>query len=119
MRLLIDEMYPPACAQQLRARGHDAEAVTERDELRALADAELLAQAQQEHRALATENIADFCVIADRYDERGSPHHGLVLLNPRRYRRGHPRTVGRVVTALADLLDAHRAIAPNSARQWL
>ncbi len=119
MRLLIDEMYPPAIAQQLRARGYDVEAVTERDELRALPDAELFGQAQLEHRAIVTENIADFCVIADRYDERGSPHRGLVLLNPSRYARGNPRTVGRIVTALARLLDDSRGSAPNCVRPWL
>jgi hypothetical protein len=33
LRLLIDEMYPAAIAEQLRRRGHDASTVTERAEL--------------------------------------------------------------------------------------
>ena len=71
MKLLIDEMYPPSIAEQLRDRGQDVQAVTERPELRALADIDIFALAQQQQRAVVTENLADFSIIASGYDQRG------------------------------------------------
>src|SRR5580693_1476185 len=96
LKLLIDEMYPPAIAEQLRDRERDAEAVTERPELRALADTDVFALAQHEQRAVVTENIDDFSVIADSYDQRGQTHFGLVLVPHSNYSRS-PRTIGRMV----------------------
>ena len=119
MKLLIDEMYPPAIAEQLRDRGHDVDAVTARPELRASSDEELFGLAQGERRAVVTENIADFCRIADSRDERGKPHHGLVLAHPVKYPRGDPRTIGRMVTALGKLLDEQASDEPMSLRHWL
>lgn len=119
MKLLVDEMYPPAIAEQLRGRGHDVDAVTARVELRALTDEELFVVAQEERRAVVTENVADFCRIADRRDERGTPHHGLVLVYPAKHPRGDQRTIGRMVTALEGLLAKHRSDEATSLRQWL
>lgn len=119
MKLLIDEMYPPAIAQQLRGRKHDVDAVAERPDLRALPDTDIFALAQREQRAVVTENLADFNPIADAYDRRGRAHHGLVLVTPRSYPRGNPRTIGRMVTALDRLLDAQPEATTTSARYWL
>lgn len=119
LKLLIDEMYPPAIAEQLRDRTHDAEAVTERSELRALADADVFALAQQERRAVVTENIDDFSVIATGYDQRGKAHHGLVLVPPGSYPRGRAGTIGRMVTELDGLLAEHPGTTPTSMRHWL
>ncbi|HEY2767094.1 MAG TPA: DUF5615 family PIN-like protein [Solirubrobacteraceae bacterium] len=119
MRLLIDEMYPPVIAERLRELGHDVSAVTERLELRGLADIEIFAVAQQEQRAVVTENIADFSVIADGYDERARNHHGLVLVPPGSYRRGNPRTVGRIVVALERRLSESPETNATSPRHWL
>lgn len=119
MKLLVDEMYPQAIAEQLRQRGGNVEAVTERPELRALADADIFALAQQEQRAVLTENIADFSVIADSYDQRRQAHHGLVLVPPGSYPRGRPGTIGRMVTELDRLLGEHPETTPTSLRHWL
>ncbi len=119
LKLLLDEMYPPAIAEQLRRRGHDVDAVAARGELRTLADLDVFATAQREQRAVVTENIDDFSQIADSHDQRGDPHHGLVLVNPGRYSRGNPRTIGRMVTALAQLLGEQPGTAPTSLRHWL
>lgn len=110
-------MYPPAIAEQLRE--HDVEAVTERASLRGVSDAELFAIAQQEQRAIVTENIDDYCLIADGFDQRGQVHHGLVLVPPTKYPRGDQATIGRVVTALHALLGVHPDMAPKSLRHWL
>lgn len=119
MRLLLDEMYPPAIAEQLRSRGHDVAAVTERTELRALPDAAVFAEAQQQRRAVATENVADFIPLANQADQRGQPHFGLVLIDPSRYPRGARRTIGSLVKALDRLLAGYPADDPTSARHWL
>jgi len=119
LKLLIDEMYPPAIAEQLRDRGGDVEAVTERPELRALADTDIFAIAQQEQRAVVTENIDDFSVITDSYDQRGHAHFGLVLVPPGSYPRGSTGTIGRMVTELDRLLGEHPATTPTSLRHWL
>jgi predicted nuclease of predicted toxin-antitoxin system len=119
LRLLIDEMYPPAIAEQLRRRGHDVLAVTERPELRSATDGALFAIAQEEQRAVVTENVADFVPLADAADQRGAAHHGLVLVDPAKYPRGVRRTIGRMVSALNRLLREHPAIEPNGARYWL
>lgn len=119
MKLLIDEMYPPAIAEQLRSREHDAEAVTERAQLRSFEDTDIFALAQQEQRAVVTENIADFSVIADDHDRRGRAHFGLVLVPPASHPRGDPRTIGRMITKLDRLLGEHTEQTPTSLRHWL
>jgi hypothetical protein len=93
--------------------------VTGRSELRALADTDLFALAQTEQRAVLTENIADFSIIAGAYDQRGQTHHGLVLVASNSYPRNNPRTIGRLVTALEKLLDAQPDTTPKSLRHWL
>lgn len=117
--MLLDEIYPPSIAEQLRGRGHDVEAVPERPQLRALADIEVFAVAQRERRAVFTENIPDFSALADDHDRLGDPHHGLVLADPGRYPRGNKRTVGRIVTALERLLGEHPGDRAESLRHWL
>jgi len=119
LRLLLDELYPAAIAEQLRVRGHDLVAVTARPELRALPDDAVFATAQQESRAVVTENIGDFSSIADAADQRGHAHHGLVLVDPANYPRGNRRTLGRLVTDLDRLLNAHRSAEATSLRHWL
>lgn len=119
MRLLLDEMYPHGIAERLARRARDVDAVTARPELRGLGDEELFVRAQQERRALVTENVADFCRIADEQDRSGRPHHGLVLVDPAKHPRGASRTVGRMVTALNRLLEGHPGDRADSRRVWL
>jgi hypothetical protein len=64
-------MYSHAIAEQLCGRGHDVEGVTERADLRALSDTDLFTRAQSEQRAVVTENVDDFSIIAGGYDQRG------------------------------------------------
>ena len=107
LRLLLDEMYPSVVAERLRARGHDVVAVTERPELRSLADGEVFTVGERERRTVVTENVTDFASIADSLDERGQTHFGSVLIDPVKYRRGQSRTIGRIVTELDRLLRDH------------
>lgn len=119
MRLLLDEMYPPTIAEQLRLRGHDVVAVTESSELRSLPDVAVFAAAQREHRAVVTENVADFIPRANHGDQRGEPHCGLVLVDPGRYPSGARRTLGRLVTELDQMLGAFPTDEPTGLRHWL
>ncbi len=119
MRLLLDEMYPAAIADGLRARGHDAAAVVERPELRSSADADVFAAAQRERRTVVTENVSDFLPLAGDHDARGEAHHGLVLVQGRKYPRGNRRTIGAMVTALDALAGRHPADDATNIREWL
>lgn len=106
MRLLLDEHYSPRIAEQLRARGHDVTAVAGHAALAGLADWRLIAAAHQEGRALLTENVGDFLPIATELARSGTPHAGIILANPRRFRRSSDG-IGRLVEALDGLLAAH------------
>jgi predicted nuclease of predicted toxin-antitoxin system len=105
VKLLLDEMLPDAVAEQLRARGYDVIAVTERTDLRGRSDSTLLNTAQLESRAVVTENIDDFRTLAGAMITSGAHHTGLVLTSSRAFPRGNPRTIGRLVTALERLLE--------------
>lgn len=119
MRFLLDEMYPASIADGLRARGRDAVAVVERMELRNVPDADLFALAQTEKRAVVTENVGDFVVLASEYDGRGEVHHGVVFVHARRYPRVRSSTVGAMVTALDELAARMPGDEPTSLRHWL
>jgi len=119
VKLRLDEMYSHVVAEQLRARGHDADAVVEHAELRGRADTDIFALAQTEQRAVVTEDIADLSVIADDYDQRGHVHYGLVFVDRGRFPRASPGTIGRMVTELERLLEEHPETTPTSLRYWL
>lgn len=104
MRLLLDEMFSYAVAEQLRTRGHDAVAVTERPGLRGLEDDQLLAAAHREGLAIATENARDFRRFGAAAIESGEGHSGLIYTTNQSLPRNNPRTIGRLVTALDRLL---------------
>jgi hypothetical protein len=112
-------MYSAALADQLNERGHDVSAVVGRPEWRALPDADVFAVAQAEHRAVVTENIADFTSIVDGADQRGEAHFGLVLIDPVKFPRGQRRTIGHLVTELDRLLTQHPGDQATSLRHWL
>ena len=119
MRLLIDQMYPPRLAEQLRRRGADVVAVSESAEWRSLADADIFALAQTDRRAIVTENIGDFVALADAAEQRRSDHFGLVLLDPAKFPRGRDNTIGRMVRLLLELLAETADDTPQSVRHWL
>jgi predicted nuclease of predicted toxin-antitoxin system len=116
VKLLLDEMFRASIAEQLRRpRAHDVVAVAEREDLRGLPDAEVFLVAQNEERAVVTENVRDFRPIAREWQEMGRVHFGIVLTTNRRFPRANPRTAGRMVRALDQLLiaEARRAVASN------
>jgi hypothetical protein len=103
LRLLLDEMYAPAVAAELRARGDDAASVHDpaHGHLEGALDADVLAAARREERALVTENVRDFRLLEGRtLAESGAHHMGLVYTSDRQFPRGDPATTGRLVRAL-------------------
>lgn len=65
MRCLLDEMLPPATADELVARGHEADAVVTLG-LAGSTDAEVLQWAVDEVRVVVTENFADFAALVEQ-----------------------------------------------------
>lgn len=117
MRLLLDEHFSPEIARQLRTRGHDVVAARERAEVHGLTDADLLALATAESRAVVTENVADFVELHRRSVITRRPHFGIVFTSP----RGFPRTrraIGRMVRALEALLSAHASSDALADQTW-
>lgn len=105
MRLLLDEMLSSVIAEQLRSRNRDVVATVERGELRGLDDSTLFEVAQAEERSVVTYNRDDFLELDRRYRGEGREHHGLVILNPRRFPQG-AANVGQLVTSLDELIGA-------------
>ena len=117
MKLLLDEMWPQQIAVQLRRRGHDVIAVTERPDLQGTPDAVVLAVARLEGRAIVTENVRDFRPLAVEELRQGRSHAGLILTRNRRFPRGDPQTFGYLITALDRLVTADPETA--NVEHWL
>jgi predicted nuclease of predicted toxin-antitoxin system len=118
LKLLLDAMFAPEIARQLRQRGHDVVAAKEQARLADRGDPELFAAAQAEQRALVTENVEDFIDIDRRYRHQGRAHYGLVLTSGRRFRRTRA-AIGQLVVSLDALLRAEPESAATSLVHWL
>lgn len=99
MKLLLDEMLTPAIARELRARGHDVEAVAGHAERQALSDAEVMAIARAEHRAIVTSKLRDYRPLHHEAIIPGGPGHFGMIFVPGSYRRTKADT-GRIIAAL-------------------
>ncbi|MFI5065171.1 MAG: DUF5615 family PIN-like protein [Streptosporangiales bacterium] len=99
MSLLLDEMLSPVIACELRARGHDVQAVAGHPERKALADPDVLALARAERRAIVTKNIRDFRPLHVEAVLPGGPGHYGMIFVPGNYSRIRNDT-GRIVAAL-------------------
>lgn len=99
MRLLLDEMLSPAIARELRARGHDVQAVAEHPGWGALSDPEVMTMARAERRAIVTNNVRDFRPLhAEAVTPGGSGHFGMLFM-PGNYKRAK-NDIGRIVADL-------------------
>jgi predicted nuclease of predicted toxin-antitoxin system len=80
VRLLLDEMISPRVARELRAAGHDAQAIkADRPELEAASDRDVLLRAAAERRALVTNDMLDFQLLHDRLLASGEGHYGILF----------------------------------------
>ena len=113
MKLLLDEMYTPTIAEQLRARGHDAASIHD-PEYRMLEgepDDEVWAAAIADDRALVSENVQDFRRIEANALAHAQPVARLIFTTDRQFPRGDPATLGRLVSALDAVLAAEPDLA--------
>lgn len=102
MKLLLDEMYPPAVAAELRRRGRDAVSVHDPESPvpTGSSDPDVFAAARAGARALVTENVRDYRTLDASLVAGGAQHDGLVYTSNRRFPRGDPATLGALVRAL-------------------
>jgi hypothetical protein len=118
LRLLLDELYSRAIAEQLRALGHDVVSVHERPELEGVPDAELFAAATTDGRAVLTENYPDFQRELQAAAAR-TAHFGVVFTSRLRMPRSRD-TIGLFVAVLADFLARFPAQdALSNGSHWL
>ena len=118
MRLLLDEMHAPAVAVALTEAGFDVVAVAADPSLRGSSDADLLNLATAAGRALVTENVGDFSVLAAARAVDGEPHAGLIFTNPTRFNRATLAYPGNLIVALRTFLD-DPPISGDSWIRWL
>lgn len=105
MKLLLDEHLSPEVARQLRERGHDVVAVSERTDLRGRPDRVHFASQDAEQRVIVTRDLADFRPLLANELRRGQKTYGLVCV-PQRFSLSRDG-IGRLVRALDALLHAH------------
>lgn len=110
MKLLLNEMWSADIARQLRRRGVDAVAATELPfRYRGVPDHDVFARAREDGRAIVTDNVPDFATLVADAASRGETHPGVVFAVRPAFDRGHRRIVGRMVRALAALVDSDDA----------
>lgn len=109
---LLDEMFSDTIAQQLRAKGHDAQAVVADPALVSLPDDQILAHATAARRALVTANIKDFMPLDAAYRAAGHDHSGLILVSTKTFPQDRTYTAA-ITSALIALLDQPDQIQPG------
>lgn len=103
MKLLLDEMYPAALAESLRAVEVDACTVVELG-LAGRSDPDIFAAAIEQGRAVLTENVGDFNNISAERLTAGQHHPGILIALSSRFSR-RPAGRGRLVTAIRAVAD--------------
>jgi hypothetical protein len=106
VKLLLDEMLAPDIARELRARGHDGEAVAGHPDWEGLSDSQIMAVARTERRAIVTNNLRDYRPLhSEAITPGGQGHFGMIFI-PGNYRRTKADT-GRIIAALEAKLTQH------------
>lgn len=117
MKLVLDEHFSPAIAEELRRRGHDVVAVQEAG-LSGQPDAAVLEWATQKRRAVVTADVADYRGLHELYLSRGDRHFGIVLVS-RRFALS-AAAFGILIASIEQLLARNAADeALDSAEMWL
>lgn len=103
MKLLLDEMYPPALADALRAAGIDVSTVAERG-LAGRSDPDILAAAAADGYVVLTENFSDFARLAAERLTAGGHHGGLLIALSSRFSR-RPSGILKIAAAVRTIVD--------------
>ena len=115
--LLLDEMFSPAIAVDLAARGIDCRAVAADVLLRAQSDLEIFDVGLLEGRVIVTNNVPDFESLRRAREAFGGDLPGLIYTSDLTF----PRTkayIPRLVAALATAASSHEA-ARRGGVLWL
>ena len=115
--LLLDEMFSPAIAGGLAARGIDCRAVAADALLRALSDLEIFEAALLDNRVIVTNNVVDFESLRRARDAAGGAIPGLIYTSDLTF----PRTrayISRLTAALAAAATGHET-ARHGGVLWL
>lgn len=106
MKLLLDEMLSPTIARELRARGHDVQAIGEHPEWSSFDDRHVIELARGERRAVVTDNLVDMRPLHyEAITPGGGGDAGMIFIPG-----GRPRTradTGRIVAALEEKLSRY------------
>jgi predicted nuclease of predicted toxin-antitoxin system len=111
LRLLLDEHFDYAVAEQLRSRGIDALAVTERPELKQASDRALLRIATDERRVIVTNNVRDFVTLVEAFGLARETQFGVLLT--------HNRTFPRTDDGMGSLVRSLAAFVADKDEDWL
>jgi len=108
VRLLLDEMWTPTIALELRKRDLDVIAISEpahASRYAGISDDQVFARAQEDGRGVVTDNIADYEQARRDWEIRGQAHHGLLCaLDPPFNRHRGEGVIGQMVNALVHFL---------------
>jgi predicted nuclease of predicted toxin-antitoxin system len=119
VKLLLDEMYSPEIAENLRDLGYDVISAHERDDLAATDDQEIFRLMQHEERVIVTNNHRDFAPLANAALQARESFSGLVFTSDRSLPRTK-QTIPVMVELLDELLKQHRNTeALPTAIAWL
>lgn len=114
MRLLLDEMWAPRIALELRKRRFDVVAINEQapaGRYSGAPDDQVFVRAQEDGRAIVTDNIADYEKTRRDWESRGAVHYGVIyaLDPPFTRHRGGDAVIGQMVNALEHFLSSSEA----------
>jgi Domain of unknown function (DUF5615) len=115
VRIVLDEMWAPAIAVELRNRGFDAIAISEAahsSRYAGLPDDVVFARAQEHGRAVVTDNVPDYERARLNWETRGTSHHCVIYaLDPPFNRHRGEAVIGQMVRALDHFLGSAEALA--------
>lgn len=113
MKVILDEMWTPTIAAELRRRHFDVIAVNEpahAGRYAGIVDDEVFARAQADGRAIVTDNISDYEKARLDWEAHGAAHHGVIYaLNPPFNRHRGDAVIGQMVRALEHFLSSPEA----------
>ena len=115
--LLLDEMFSPATAVELTARGIDCRAVAADPLLRAQSDLEIFDTGPLEGRVIVTNNVPDFESLRRAREAFGGQLPGLIYTSDLSFPRSKAY-VSRLVTALETAAWSHE-VARRGGVHWL
>lgn len=114
MKLLLDEMWTPTIAIELRRRGFDARSPQMSEHMLlgtpVSATTSFFARAQGDYRTIVTDNVSDYERARRGWESRGQAHHGIIFaLDPPFNRHRANFVIGNMVRALQHFLLSEEA----------